>query len=104
VHVVWAYVGQQVGRWFGLRLDAMVSTFVFVVSIIALTTRSTNSGGLGSLAVSYSIQLASAFQWSIRNGIDAESYMTSVERLLDYADPNVVPMVRLGVAESRVSC
>jgi ABC-type bacteriocin/lantibiotic exporter with double-glycine peptidase domain len=71
------------GNYIGLQFNTVVSIFTFLVSIIAISTRS-GSGALGSLAISYSIRLASAFQWSIRNGIDAESYLTSVERLLEY--------------------
>ena len=70
------------GNYIGLRLNFTVSVFSFLVALIAVATRSGNAA-LGSLAISYSIRLAAAFQWSVRNGIDAESYLTSVERLVE---------------------
>lgn len=45
-----------------------------------MATRFSNSGALASLAVSYTLRLAAAFQWSVRNLIDVESYMTSCVR------------------------
>ncbi len=77
------YFSWLLGRWFNLRLDLIISFLVFFVSIISVTAR---NGAFGALAISYTIRLAAAFQWSIRNGLDVESQMVAVERLLEYAD------------------
>jgi ABC-type multidrug transport system fused ATPase/permease subunit len=92
----------------GLRFNLLVSVFTLLVSIIAMASRSSSSGALGSLAVSYTLRLAAAFQWSVRNLIDVESYMTSCvgsvcllgfcsfsistqERLLEYTEIDMEP-------------
>ncbi len=79
----------ELGNFVGLYFNLLVSVFTFVVAVIAISTPRTGAGALGSLAVSYSVRLAAAFQWSVRQLIDAESYATSVERLLEYTQ---VPM------------
>ncbi len=86
----------MLARWFNLRLDVIVSFLLFLISIISATNR---NGALGSLAISYTIRLASAFQWSIRNALDVESQMISAERLNEYADSAFPMEPASGIAE-----
>lgn len=82
--VMW--VNLLLGRWFNLRLDIVVSFLVFIVSIVSVNLRSASNSALGALAISYTVRLASAFQWSIRSLVEIEAHITSVERLLEYVE------------------
>ncbi len=79
----------MLGNFVGLYFNMLVSCFTFFVALIAITGPRLGSGALGSLAVSYTVRLAAAFQWSVRQLIDAEAFATSAERLLEYTQ---VPM------------
>lgn len=76
-------------RWLAIRLDFIGVCIIFVVAILAVGlvsaggVVSTNSLGI---AMVYALQLTGLLQWTVRVTIETETNMTSVERLLTFAD------------------
>ncbi|CAF4216107.1 unnamed protein product [Rotaria sp. Silwood2] len=71
-------------RWFGLRLDFMVSLLTLVTAILAVALRHQIDPSTAALSVSYSITLTGLFQWAMRQSTEAENFMTSAERIQEY--------------------
>ncbi|XP_070537640.1 ATP-binding cassette sub-family C member 5-like [Ptychodera flava] len=72
------------GRWAGVRLDTVAIMTAFLTGLMATFSRGMVSPTLIGLALSYSLQFAGQFQQGIRLAGDAESRMTSVERIYHY--------------------
>ena len=71
-------------HWFGLCLD--LTTNVFCVAMIALTVSLHNllDPSLSVLLLMYSLTIKGYFQWGLRQAIEAQILMTSVERIHEY--------------------
>ncbi|PFX21725.1 Multidrug resistance-associated protein 4 [Stylophora pistillata] len=70
------------GRWFGVRLDAIISLLVGLVILVAvLISQDAASAGL---ALAYVIQTVALTQYAVRKSSDVENFMTSVERVMAY--------------------
>jgi ATP-binding cassette subfamily C (CFTR/MRP) protein 4 len=72
------------GRWFGLRLDLMASLLTLVTSILAVAVRNTIDPSAAALSMTYCLAIVDLFQWAIRQSAEAETYMTSAERIHEY--------------------
>ncbi|KAJ1555055.1 hypothetical protein HK096_009754 [Nowakowskiella sp. JEL0078] len=74
------------GRWLGLRLDLLSTSFIIVVSFLAVGLRQSLglSPGIIGLLLSYSLQLIDLLQWGVRLSVEVEHLMVSVERILEY--------------------
>ncbi|TRM64251.1 P-loop containing nucleoside triphosphate hydrolase protein [Schizophyllum amplum] len=79
----WLTVTNQ--RWLGIRLDAMGATLTFVVAMLAVGTRFSISPSQTGVVLSYILSVQQAFGWLIRQWAEAENDMSSVERLIHYA-------------------
>jgi ATP-binding cassette subfamily C (CFTR/MRP) protein 4 len=71
-------------RWFGLRLDIIVSFLTLVTSLLAVAFRHQIESSAAALSVTYCISLTGLFQWAIRQSTEAENFMTSAERIHEY--------------------
>ncbi|CAF1394631.1 unnamed protein product [Adineta steineri] len=71
-------------RWFGLRLDIMVSFLTLVTALLAVFLRHQIDSAAAALSVTYCISLTGLFQWAIRQSTEAENLMTSAERIHEY--------------------
>ena len=71
-------------RWIALRLDYVSILVVVGVSFLVIGLRSSLSVGVASLALVYSLQLTGLLQLAVRNSVDVENYLTSVERLMAF--------------------
>ena len=90
-HTSSVFLSAYVNRWLGVRLDwiATVFTYISIFSFIMLKDHlNLNSGQVGIMLV-YICQLIGLFQWGVRQSVEVENLMTSVERLLEYVSlPN----------------
>jgi ATP-binding cassette subfamily C (CFTR/MRP) protein 4 len=90
-HTSSVFLSAYVNRWLGVRLDwiASVFTYISIFSFIMLKDNlNLNSGQVGIMLV-YICQLIGLFQWGVRQSVEVENLMTSVERLLEYVSlPN----------------
>ncbi|XP_037646450.1 multidrug resistance-associated protein 4-like isoform X3 [Sebastes umbrosus] len=73
-------------RWFAARLDGICLIFVTITAFGCLYLRDgLEPGGVG-LALSYAVTLTGMFQWGVRQSAEIENMMTSVERVVEYAE------------------
>ncbi|XP_018565538.1 probable multidrug resistance-associated protein lethal(2)03659 [Anoplophora glabripennis] len=80
------YMMQCTNRAFGFVVDIICSTFIAgVVLKFVVFDNGANAGDVG-LAVSQAMGLMGLLQWTIRQISELENNMTSVERVLEYAD------------------
>eukprot|EP00597_Dinobryon_sp_UTEXLB2267_P000867 CAMPEP_0170058302 /NCGR_PEP_ID=MMETSP0019_2-20121128/977_1 /TAXON_ID=98059 /ORGANISM="Dinobryon sp., Strain UTEXLB2267" /LENGTH=1219 /DNA_ID=CAMNT_0010263211 /DNA_START=4007 /DNA_END=7666 /DNA_ORIENTATION=+ len=73
-------------RWLGFRLDLESSIVLIFSAYLAVLLRGTVSLGLIGFALVYAMNLAGSLQWAVRQSAEAETQMTSVERINSYAE------------------
>jgi len=71
-------------RWLGFRLDMLA--LIVVISAALFSVFAPISSATAGLVMAYVLQLTGQFQWWIRQTVEMENKMTSVERLLHYID------------------
>lgn len=84
-------------RWLAVRLEFIGSMIILssaVLSIISVTTGSGLSAGMVGLAMSYALQITQSLNWIVRQTVEVETNIVSVERVLEYANlPSEAPEV-----------
>ncbi|XP_019738045.1 multidrug resistance-associated protein 4-like isoform X2 [Hippocampus comes] len=71
-------------RWLAVRLDGICSIFITFTAFGCLYF-DMDPGAVG-LALSYAVTLTGMFQWGVRQSAEIENMMTSVERVVEYAE------------------
>lgn len=78
------YLLQCSSRWLGERLEFMGGCVTFLTAAIGVATRySVNPGAVG-LSLSYALSLTQVLAFMVRNVVDTENNMNSVERCRSY--------------------
>ncbi|KAH8702386.1 putative ABC metal ion transporter [Talaromyces proteolyticus] len=84
-------------RWLAVRLEFIGSIIIFTaatLSIISVTSGSDISAGIVGLAMSYALQITQSLNWIVRQTVEVETNIVSVERVLEYANlPSEAPDV-----------
>ena len=84
-------------RWLAVRLEFLGSVIIFaaaVFAIVSVTSHSGLSAGMVGLAMSYALQITQSLNWIVRQTVEVETNIVSVERVLEYANlPNEAPDV-----------
>uniref|UniRef100_A0A3P9MIE5 Multidrug resistance-associated protein 4 n=1 Tax=Oryzias latipes TaxID=8090 RepID=A0A3P9MIE5_ORYLA len=73
-------------RWFAVRLDVICSVFVTITAFGCLYLKEGLKPGAVGLALTYAVTLTGMFQWGVRQSAEIENMMTSVERVVEYAE------------------
>ncbi|XP_027391873.1 multidrug resistance-associated protein 4-like [Bos indicus x Bos taurus] len=73
-------------RWLAVYLDVICAIFVTVVAFGVLILVETLDAGHVGLVLSLTITLTSIFQWCVRQSVEVENMMISVERVIEYTD------------------
>lgn len=89
-------------RWLAVRLEFIGSFIILAAAsfaIIYVATGSKLSAGMVGLAMSYALQITQSLNWIVRQTVEVETNIVSVERVLEYARlpseaPEVVPKNR----------
>ncbi|EDV27231.1 uncharacterized protein TRIADDRAFT_54969 [Trichoplax adhaerens] len=71
-------------RWIAFHLDLVSSLYIGGVAFASLIVSDHIDPGLIGLSLSYSLILLGNLQWSIRQSVELENQMTSVERIREY--------------------
>ncbi|KAA8641843.1 hypothetical protein EYZ11_011255 [Aspergillus tanneri] len=84
-------------RWLAVRLEFIGSIIILasaVLSIIYVATGTQLRAGMVGLAMSYALQITQSLNWIVRQTVEVETNIVSVERVLEYANlPSEAPEV-----------
>src|ERR1700721_716379 len=83
-------VADSVNRWLAVRLEFIGSIIILSAagfSIISVSSGSGLSAGLVGLAMSYALQITQSLNWIVRQTVEVETNIVSVERVLENANP-----------------
>ncbi|KAG9629547.1 ATP-binding cassette glutathione S-conjugate transporter, partial [Aureobasidium melanogenum] len=75
-------------RWLAVRLEFIGSVIILAAAgfaIISVSTGSHLSAGIVGLAMSYALQITQSLNWIVRQTVEVETNIVSVERVLEYA-------------------
>ncbi|CAF4950125.1 unnamed protein product, partial [Rotaria sp. Silwood1] len=81
------YLFLTTNRWAAIRFDWITIFFIAIVTSMALIVHITGrlfSAADIALTFSFSLNLMGLLQWTIRQSVQLETQMTSVERILEY--------------------
>ncbi|XP_077583755.1 ATP-binding cassette sub-family C member 4-like [Stigmatopora nigra] len=73
-------------RWLAVRLDGICCIFVTIITVGCVYFSDDADPGAVGLALSYAVTLTGMFQWGVRQSAEIENMMTSVERVVEYAE------------------
>ena len=84
-------------RWLAVRLEFIGSVIILGAASFAITSVASGSGlspGFVGLSLSYALQITQALNWVVRQTVEVETNIVSVERVLEYANlPSEAPEV-----------
>lgn len=75
-------------RWLAVRLELLGSIIILAAAgfaIVSVTTGSGLSAGLVGLSMSYALQITQSLNWIVRQTVEVETNIVSVERVLEYS-------------------
>ncbi|KAK4106280.1 hypothetical protein N658DRAFT_490887 [Parathielavia hyrcaniae] len=75
-------------RWLAVRLEFIGAVVILAAagfSVIAVATGTPLSDGMVGLALSYGLQITTSLNWIVRQTVEVETNIVSVERVLEYA-------------------
>jgi len=74
-------------RWLAVRLEFIGSLIIFSAASLSIVSLFTTgiSAGLVGLAMSYALQTTQALNWIVRQTVEVETNIVSVERVLEYS-------------------
>ncbi|KAJ4303081.1 ATP-binding cassette glutathione S-conjugate transporter ycf1 [Kalmusia sp. IMI 367209] len=75
-------------RWLAVRLEFIGSVIILASAGFAIISVASNSGlsaGMVGLAMSYALQITQSLNWIVRQTVEVETNIVSVERVLEYA-------------------
>lgn len=84
-------------RWLAVRLEFIGSVIILAAagfSVISVASHSGLSAGMVGLSMSYALQITQSLNWIVRQTVDVETNIVSVERVLEYASlPSEAPEI-----------
>lgn len=84
-------------RWLAVRLEFIGSFIILAAAAFAVFSVATGSGlsaGMVGLAMSYALQITQSLNWIVRQTVEVETNIVSVERVLEYAGlPSEAPEI-----------
>ncbi|KAL8734881.1 MAG: hypothetical protein Q9166_001233 [cf. Caloplaca sp. 2 TL-2023] len=75
-------------RWLAVRLEFIGSFIILAAASFAIVSVASGSGlsaGMVGLAMSYALQITQSLNWIVRQTVEVETNIVSVERVLEYA-------------------
>lgn len=75
-------------RWLAIRLEFIGAVVILAAagfSIVSVTSHSGLTAGMVGLSMSYALQITSSLNWIVRQTVEVETNIVSVERVLEYA-------------------
>ncbi|KAI1393759.1 P-loop containing nucleoside triphosphate hydrolase protein [Hypoxylon trugodes] len=75
-------------RWLAIRLEFLGAVIILAAAgfaVVSVTNHSDLSEGMVGLAMSYALQITTSLNWIVRQTVEVETNIVSVERILEYA-------------------
>lgn len=75
-------------RWLAIRLEFLGAVVIFAAagfSIVSVASGSKLEAGMVGLAMSYALQITGSLNWIVRQTVEVETNIVSVERVLEYS-------------------
>ncbi|KAI9812228.1 MAG: hypothetical protein M1826_002937 [Phylliscum demangeonii] len=93
-------------RWLAIRLEFLGAVIILAAAGFAILNVATGQGlsaGMVGLAMSYALQITQSLNWIVRQSVEVETNIVSVERVLEYANlpseaPDVIPRHRPAIS------
>ncbi|KAI0532895.1 metal resistance protein YCF1 [Xylaria digitata] len=93
-------------RWLAVRLEFLGAVIILGAAGFSIASVTDNSGltsGMVGLIMSYALQITTSLNWIVRQTVEVETNIVSVERILEYARlpseaPEIIPRHRPPVA------
>lgn len=82
-----------INRWLGVRLEWLGAVITFAVAFFVSHNHLVISSAMAGLLLSYSQSMTSLLNWIVRNNIDMQNMMNSVERTEEYCQVDTEPLV-----------
>ncbi|PFH60916.1 hypothetical protein XA68_10114 [Ophiocordyceps unilateralis] len=82
------YPSISANRWLGVRLEFIGAVVILAAAgfpVISVANGSMPSPGIVGLALSYALQITTSLNWIVRQTVEVETNIVSVERVLEYA-------------------
>jgi ABC-type multidrug transport system fused ATPase/permease subunit len=74
------YCLKAVDRWLSVRLEILGNTIVFAAALLAVKVAS--RAGPAGISLINAMSVTSLLNWAVRNGVETESQMNSVDRIM----------------------
>ncbi|OAX83617.1 hypothetical protein ACJ72_02017 [Emergomyces africanus] len=91
------YPSISANRWLAVRLEFIGSVIILAAAsfpILSVATGVKLSAGMVGLSLSYALQITQSLNWIVRQTVEVETNIVSVERVLEYANlPSEAPDV-----------
>ena len=91
------YPSISANRWLAVRLEFIGSLIILSAASFAITSVTTGTGlsaGMVGLVMAYTLQITQSLNWIVRQTVEVETNIVSVERCLEYAQlPSEAPEV-----------
>lgn len=91
------YPSISANRWLAVRLEFIGSVIILAAAsfpILSVATGVKLSAGMVGLSMSYALQITQSLNWIVRQTVEVETNIVSVERVLEYANlPSEAPDV-----------
>ncbi|RLN15335.1 hypothetical protein BBJ28_00002983 [Nothophytophthora sp. Chile5] len=81
-----------INRWLGVRLEFLGAVITFAVAFFVSRDHMVLSSAMAGLLLSYSQSTTTLLNWLVRNQIDMENMMNSVERTNEYCHVDTEPV------------
>ncbi|RDL39375.1 putative multidrug resistance protein [Venustampulla echinocandica] len=99
-------ISDSCNRWLAVRLEFLGSIIILSAAgfaIVSVSSGSKLSASMVGLAMSYALQITQSLNWIVRQTVEVETNIVSVERVLEYARlpseaPEVIPRHRPAVS------
>lgn len=75
-------------RWLAIRLEFLGAVVIFAaagLAIVSVASGSRLDAGMVGLAMSYALQITGSLNWIVRQTVEVETNIVSVERVLEYS-------------------
>lgn len=92
VHSSTLFTFLSCSRFFGITMEVMCIFYIYSLIISIMFDLDSFTGSVIGLTISQSLSICSTFNWGVRQYCEVETYMTSVERVIEFGELEREPL------------